>query len=152
MATKEQLGIGDIVMSVLGLAKFQAQHGGGKDDWVPCDGKEHPNSEYSRVTGTGRVPDLVGRYPRGYKQGLTPDPGEHQEGAVLNHRHDLEGDGGGHNNSGTWGVMNDAQGGGDNQVARFGYAGSLRTTGVSTGSNDETRPLTTVVNFYIRIN
>jgi|ERR1043166_380405 hypothetical protein len=135
------LGIGDIVMSTLDLRTFQAQHGGGTSTWVVCNGDSYPGSAWERVSGGQKVPDLTNRYPRGYAAGL-PAPGGHMADALSNHHHELSG----------WAVMNDARGGGDNQVLRTGYGGATPTSGVIGIDNSETRPKTTVVVFYIRIN
>jgi hypothetical protein len=135
------LGIGDIVMSTLDLRTFQAQHGGGTSTWVVCNGDSYPGSAWERVSGGPRVPDLTNRYPRGYAPGL-PAPGGQMADALSNHHHELSG----------WAVMNDAQGGGDNHVLRTGYGGATPTSGVIGVDNSETRPKTTVVVFYIRIN
>jgi hypothetical protein len=135
------LGIGDIVMSTLDLPTFQAQHGGGTTNWVPCDGARYPGSSWATLTGNPAVPDLTGRYPRGYAAGL-PGPGGKLEDAVGNHRHEMTG----------WAPMSDAKGEGDNHVLRTGFGGVTPTSGVVGQDATETRPKTTVVMFYIRIN
>ncbi len=79
----------------------------------------------------------------------------------FNHTHQFDpGQGGG------WAEMGDAQGGGDNHVLRTGYGGSKGTGGPREGdTTDETvaslpagiagsevRPISTILNFFIRIN
>ena len=147
---RDRLGVGDIVMSPLNLQQFRAQHGGGTA-WVLCDGGRFPNSRYAQIVGRPDVPDLRGRYPRGFASGL-PDPGGTMEDATRNHRHQF-GDAAGLG-ADRWNIMRDAEGGGDNFVARIGVgSGGISTTGMVDGQPDnETRPKTTIVNFYIRIN
>ena len=135
------LGIGDIVMSILDLPTFQAQHGGGSTKWVVANGDKYPDSAWAILTGNNAVPDLTNRYPRGYAAGL-PGPGGHMEDAILQHSHQMSG----------WAVMNDARGSGDNHVLRTGYPGNTPTSEVLGAATGETRPKTTVVIFYIRIN
>jgi hypothetical protein len=74
------------------------------------------------------------------------------EDATRNHRHQL-GDAAGLG-ADRWNIMRDAEGGGDNFVARIGVSsGGISTTGMIDGQpGDETRPKTTILNFYIRIN
>jgi len=139
--TVSALGIGDIVMSTLDLPTFQAQHGGGTANWVTCNGDSYPGSAWERLNGNPKVPDLTNRYPRGYAPGL-PAPGGHMPDAIANHHHELSG----------WAVMSDARGGGDNHVLRTGYGGATPTSNVVGADGSETRPKTTVVVFYIRIN
>jgi hypothetical protein len=50
--------------------------------------------------------------------------------------------------------MGDAKGAGDNQVLRTGFGGDTVTSGIREGNVNggrETRPKSTVINFYIRI-
>jgi|SRR5947209_20406552 len=151
--TAQNLGIGDIIMSVLDEETFESQHGGApgtgiQPTWVLCDGRDVHDSAYARLSGKRFVPDFVGRYPRGEdvdaKTGVhTPAVGGQMPDAFGSHNHILvDGVNG-------WGVMGDAQGGGDNQVLRTGYGGTIHT---SYSGDQETRPKTTVVNFFIRIN
>lgn len=143
------LGVGDIVASALPLDRFREAHGAGSEKWVLCDGNAHPGSRYSQLAGTPNVPDLQGRYPRGWRPGFTLRG--QQESAVADHHHLLLGKDDGSMNT-AWDVMGDAQGGGDNAVARWGQGGGgVKTAGVAGRDNSETRPPTTIVMFYIRI-
>jgi hypothetical protein len=149
---RASLPVGAIVISTLSPSEFQARFGNAEVRWVVCDGNNHPNTEWARVTGNtnGTVPNLSGRYPRGFASGL-PNPGGTMEDATRNHRHQL-GNAGGLSAS-QWNIMGDGQGGGDNAVARIGVSsGGIFTTGMVDGQpSDETRPRTTIVNFYIRV-
>ena len=153
--------IGDIVMSTLNEQHFQNQHGGpyeiGKQPaWVLCDGRNVSGSEYEHVSGSSYVPDLVGRYPRGADVGgktsvVTPAAGQQMEDALASHVHSYhaykaEAD------SGTGFVGSDfkSNSGGQNDL-------NWATDYASSGPQnchvaDETRPKTTIVNFFIRIN
>jgi hypothetical protein len=146
-----QIPVGTIVMSTLSAAQFQSQFAGTSARWVICDGKGYPKTPWARLveSSDGNVPDLTGRYPRGYKEGL-PAAGSHQADAIAEHKHYLDG---GVSDIKDWGIMNDAEGGGNNQVIRWANnPGPFATTGVvGAAVESETRPKTTVVNFFIRI-
>ena len=141
---EQLLAPGDVLASTLSLEQFQAQHGG-SNKWVLCNGITYPQSAFANATGdaTGKVPDLRGRYPRGFMAGQTPAVGQTQEDALQNHSHVLGG----------WSEMGDARGGGDNHVLRTGFGGNTGTSGpVGANVANETRPKTTVVNFFCRAN
>ena len=180
-----EIGIGDILTSALGLDAFRRTHGdgGNPSSFVLCDGSAVDQSEYHRQTGNATVPNLMGRYVRGgdidaggRDLGVIPLPsGSKTPGTLLaqdtiahaahhhhfSHSHQFDpGQGGG------WGVMNDARGGGDNQVLRTGFGGAKFTGGPAQGdmTDDavaplpsgiggiEVRPVSTILNFFIRIN
>lgn len=142
--SKDRLGIGDILLSPLDQTRFQGQHGGKTNEWVLCDGGKYPGSAYAKLMGRDDVPDFRSRYPRGADS--TQQVLKLLDASIPNHTHQLSG----------WGVMPDCRGGGDNQVLRTGYGGDTITSGVREGAlltpENENRPKTTVINFYIRIN
>ena len=123
---------GDVVISKNNLDTFQAAH---KDD----DG-----SVWKLCNGVGGTLNMTGRYPRGAGAN-TPPPGDPQEQSIQNHSHELPG----------WAEMPDARGGGDNHVLRTGFQGAApHTSGVletPVVAGGETRPATTVVNFFCRV-
>jgi hypothetical protein len=144
--------VGDIVASSLTLEQFRIERGD-KDgsQWVQCDGREYPDSAYAKYAKeakrTPAVPDLRGRYPRGLTDGFSLL--ETLEDQLQDHVHYLDpGD--------KWGIQPDGGDGNTNSVARTGYAGTIKTTGVQKDKDarfgKETRPKTTIVNFFVRIN
>lgn len=169
--TSGEAPIGSIVMSMLDEKSFR-QTQGPTTRWVLCNGANYPNTKWAQVrhqmdpsNSSGQVPDFTDRYPRGWdkqrKHGdfanqasspLTPwDLGQSAlADAFRDHKHRLDG-----GDPNRWGIMKDACGGCNqpqgNEVARWGYAGQLWTTGSDAGGGEETRPKTTIVNFYIRI-
>lgn len=149
---RSSLPVGTIVISTLSPSEFQARFGNAEVRWVICDGNNHPNTEWASVTGNtnGTVPNLSGRYPRGFASGL-PSPGGTMEDATRDHQHRMGNAAG--LSADQWNIMRDAQGGGNNFVARIGVAGGgIDTTGMLNGQpGNETRPRTTIVNFYIRV-
>lgn len=156
-------GIGDIVASALTLEQFRKVRGDNdlaKPQWVQCNGADkeanyaYSTSQYAKDSRRNNVPDLVGRYPRGYDGKPELPLLKTLEDAIVDHHHFLDG---GKTTYG-WEVMGDAQGGGNNQVARwrntvnrFGTSGVIAVGGVRVDAS-ETRPKTTIVNFFIRIN
>ena len=159
------LAIGDIIMSTLGEADFVNEHGGpypvgSQTSWVPCDGRNVSGSAYANKTGLLCVPDLVGRYPRGAdirgKTGvITAGTGQTMEDTLLSHVHSYhafkaEADGG----TGFVGSDFNSNSGGQNDgnwAKDYISSGPEQLSGRASLA-DETRPKTTIVNFFIRIN
>lgn len=151
-------GVGDIVASALTLEQFRKVRGDNdpnKPQWVQCDGSTksangyaYADSQYAKDSGRSNVPNLLGRYPRGFDGKPERPLLALLEDAIANHSHNLRG------GRGTgWGRMGDAQGGGNNEVPRWTDSGSeFATSGVVGVDSSETRPKTTIVNFFIRIN
>jgi hypothetical protein len=132
----------DIVMSRDDLPSFQIKH---KDDgttWKLCDG------------GPGTV-DLTGRYPRGAGPNLPP-LGGHLEDAVGPHEHPIIVPGSPSMANWSWSAYQPIVRGGDRTVIGAPDNGgvgspSIRAGNPDKGSADETRPKTTIINFFCRV-
>lgn len=153
-------GIGDIVASALTLEQFRKVRGDNdpaKPQWVLCNGADkeanyaYSASQYTKDSGRNNVPDLVGRYPRGLADGLNLLQTLDDE--LENHTHVVRRYKGVRIHI----LPNVEAPGGDNEVL-WSYedpgepkivAAEILEAGVSGG---ETRPKTTIVNFFIRIN
>ncbi|CAJ3490491.1 putative lipoprotein [Burkholderia pseudomallei] len=136
--------VGDIVMSFFDETTFNSQHPG--QTWRLCAGGTAPNTTWATLTHDAPLPDCQGRYPREYKSGLTPDLGQTQEDALQRHTHALPA---------PWAIQGDGQGGGNNHVARDAYGDHptiITDAGEGANFDNETRPKTIVVNFFIRVN
>lgn len=135
----QQSTIGDVVMSVLNEAQFQAERGTG---WVLMDGRSVIGSEYETVTGNSNIPDARGRYLRmqDHGAGVNPagniTPGNTQADENASHQH----------------IVSGFQfGGGPNTGLIWGNGGSGATFVTSASGGAETRPRTIIVNVFIRI-
>ncbi|AGK46233.1 hypothetical protein BTI_464 [Burkholderia thailandensis MSMB121] len=131
-------------MSFFDETTFNRQHPG--QTWRLCAGGTAPGTTWASLTNGAPLPDCQGRYPREFKSGLTPPLGQTQEDALQRHTHGLPV---------PWAVMGDAQGGGNNPVARdvYGTSESIFTdSGNNANFDSETRPKTIVVNFFVRVN
>jgi hypothetical protein len=132
--------VGDIVQSMLTEAQFQSLRG---MDWVLMDGRSVVGSAYETITGETNIPDARGTYLRTKDNGRGLDPngdpalGSYQDDELASHQHTTP--------VGAFsGQVNDNPGGDESDFEN----GSV--TGL-TGGN-ETRPKTTIVNTFIKIN
>jgi microcystin-dependent protein len=140
----QSAGVGDVEMSFLTEAQFQAIRGTG---WVLCDGRSVEGSQYEAVTGASAIPDMRGRYPRMKDHGAGRETrgelatGTSYDDEFKSHQH---------------GILAASFGGGplQNRLLRGNGAAfennSIYDTVASGGA--ETNPKTTVLNFFVRIN
>jgi hypothetical protein len=134
--------VGDLVMSFLPEAAFNAEHAG--QTWRLCAGGAAPGTRWAALTNNAPLPDCRGRYPRQFMDGLTPPVGQTQEDALQQHTHGL----GGYDYGITYGASNQGQ---NLAAPPDGFHG--QTNGVTGARVDsETRPKTIVVNFFVRVN
>jgi hypothetical protein len=163
IAAVDSLSVGDVIMSPVDLPKFRANHGdkGPNFRWTVCDGSDAQNTGWTKATGLATVPDLRARYPRGFNSGkdgpqpfpahVTPSYGKTEDDAFQHHAH------------GFFPKLN--QHGGDDQptILALERDGSGNHETVMMGDavqaqghdaprlDEETRPKTTIVNFFCRI-
>lgn len=135
--------VGDVVLSALDEATFQAQR---NTTWVLCDGRNVGGSTYQTLTSQTNIPDFRATFPRGKDQGRGLDPhgdlaiGAFQNDQFLAHTHQE------HYRIPTVGPGGSA-GGGDTNRGLQDIFENVTTTGGS-----ETNPKATVINFFIKIN
>lgn len=148
-AAADNSSVGDVVMSVLGLAEFRRNRGdnGPNYKWYPSNGDPMPVD----VGGLKNSPNFQGRYPRGASVEQIPDLATGENGAVgttvaqaiQNHKHTT-----------TWGMSGfDDDGDPGRKAAVFQGANmgnGTETTSLS-GGGAETRPNSVVMYFYIRV-
>lgn len=144
------LGVGDIVMSMLPLKQFRLEHGDTDDknpSWVECDGTDVANTHLGKMLaahGSPTTNDFSARYPRAYDGNAA--------GTLLSASAPLQ------DHSHTVGVNYWGGGLTGNANVRF-YSfpadGNLSTTITSSGASGansvENRPNSFVVHFYVRI-
>jgi hypothetical protein len=143
--------VGDIQQSILTESQFQSLRG---EDWVLMDGRNVEGSRYHTFTGEEDIPDARGTYLRSKDNGRGLDPngdpnlGTYQEDQFQGHRHEIRertGFGSGPNSVGT---VASSTGGFANTLTRA--ATTLNDGAPRTGP--ETRPKSTIVNTFIKIN
>ena len=140
--------LGAVIMAAVDEPTFQSQLGSpSPPTWVLADGRNVAGSAYQELTGNTTIPDLRATYPRGTDngnssagaRGLDPNgnqaPGTYFADTFAAHNH-------------TYQAPNGGSGGG----SASGTTGQAPTTNTSTVGGNETRPKTTYVNFFIRIN
>jgi hypothetical protein len=136
---------GDIIISRDDLTTFQSKHNDDGTIWKLCDGKP------------GTI-DLTSRYPRGSGAGL-PALGGQLDDAVGPHEHPITVPNAPANWS--WQSYSPIVGGGDRTVLGAPNGGGIGQASIRTGNPDnpspsanipnETRPKTTIVNFFCRV-
>jgi hypothetical protein len=151
-------GVGDIVASALPTNQFRKSHDDTKAPfkWFLCDGSPAPDeSAYKLLINEAnnnlaeakkiplKLPNLIGRYPRGLDDNFALL--QLLDDQLENHIHRIEG---------KYRDITDLKAdGGNNSGVIYGEGKDFKTVGVSDArSGDETRPKTTVVNFFIRVN
>jgi len=161
--------IGDVKISMLTLAQFQAKRNA---TWVLQDGQDVTGSGYHALTGKSSVPDQRGRFPRMQDNGAGVDPdatllGNNQADATRVFAHDhfiantntADAD----NNDpllgevdGTYltreGIDSSTNPSRDYELMGSETVPTVGKTAPSTASGDETRPVATALNFFIKIN
>ena len=142
--------VGSIIPTALTEVQFQDQIGSEFGNWVLADGRDVTSSAFETITGNSDIPDLRGRYPRGKDNGasLTPE-GDVDLGTELGHMLQA------HTHTHTY-YREDPpynstrhrwqKGPGDNTLTT-----ETNNTGNTGTFGAETRPVSTVVNFMIRI-
>lgn len=151
-------GVGDIVASALPTDQFRKSHDDTKPPfkWFLCNGDPAPeNSKYKALLTEANnslaeakkipltLPNLIGRYPRGLDDNFSLL--QRLDDQLQTHIHRIEGQ---------WRDIPDLKAdGGNNNGVVFGTGKDFKTVGVTEArTGDETRPKTTVVNFFIRVN
>lgn len=143
--------VGDMVMSVLSEAQFQAER---DTTWVLCDGRGVAGSDYEALTGSSFIPDARGRFPRGKDHGTGRDAnGDLPTGSAYDDK--LQD----HYHTGNFGPY--YYGNWPSSPPGFAAAGdwpghttgSWNTSGVTSAPvSSETFPKTVIVNMFIKIN
>ncbi len=137
--------VGTILMTMLDEATFQSEVGAATGNWELCDGGTAVGTEYETLTGFSSKPDLRDRYPRGKGNGagLNPDGdlalGAHQADIFKSHYHDH--------------VYFREDPPFNSSHHRYQKGAGDATLNVPTDytGGAETRPLTTIVNFMVRL-
>lgn len=139
------LPVGTILITELDEATFQSEIGSVTGNWVLCDGRSVVGSEFEDLTGRSSIADLRGRYPRMKDHGAGVDPngdnpiGTHYSHELVSHIH-----------SHTY-FREDPPFNATHHRWQKGNGDATLTTNTNATGGNETRPVTTVVNFMIRI-
>lgn len=154
------LCMGCIQASPLSEEQFQALNGKG---WVLCDGRSVEGSKYARATKVTKAPDLRGVFLRGVNSKRFSDVeevslGEYRADAVGSHKHPIEDPGHEHP------MMIGGDGPPDVSLQWSWNNGGIQVrpdklirsakTGITVGANgnDETRPKSVTVNYFLKVN
>ncbi len=170
---KESLPVGSIIASVLSPSDFSHHYG---NDWIIADGEEvDTGTDYYKITGRKRIPDLRGRFLRGMDEDASVDPQSGREvGSLQDDSTRLPtspfsiASSGSHSHTGTVGAVRTTKHAhldGGSQIYPLDAEHRLRTparpliieesgnhTHSVSGGDGETRPKNVAVYFYIRIN
>jgi len=164
-AVSESIGsgtIGDIKMSMLTEAQFQAFNGTG---WVLADGSSCSSTAYGLLTGASNLPDFRGEFVRGLDNGRGVDSGR-TLGSAQADATDVNGmsipTGGGHTHDIYSKVITGSET--DQYVAtanphnitvstyrKIGYAASSTHSHTLSSSDSETRPRNVSANIFIKV-
>lgn len=160
--------VGDIKNSILTEAQFQSIHGA---LWVLMDGRDVTNSTYHLVTSNTNIPDARGQYIRGKNNGRSDGKenpaGELSEGTQQGEDTKLNGisiatvgadahahaagvgycGGFGSFGSGTTGNLQGCHNGTRDATTANGAHGHT----ITLNGDNETRPNTVIVNYFIKI-
>jgi hypothetical protein len=141
-ATIANLPVGTVIASYLTPLQIQENYG---DEWVLANGDDvSTKSQFFKITGKTRLPDLRGVFLRGmnFEGGKDPDTrdvGDYQEDAFKKHDHDL-----------VFHRQSFQGSGGKGKPAMDEPDGEI--SGKPDQGASETRPKNVAVYFYIKIN
>ena len=170
---KESLPIGSVMASVLSPRDFSLRYG---NDWIIADGREvDTGTDYYKITGKRKIPDLRGRFLRGMNEKASVDPQSGRDVGSLQDDStklpnspfsiDLSGS---HSHTGTVGAVRTTKHAhldGGSQIYPLAAEHWLKTPAKPltieesenhahsvSGGDEETRPKNVAVYFYIKIN
>jgi hypothetical protein len=146
--------VGDIVQSMLTEAQFQTLRG---VNWVLMDGRSVTGSTYETITGEANIPDVRGTYLRSKDNGRGLDPdgdpnlGAYQEDQFQGHRHSQRVPS--HDELGiAGGTRRGIYNSGETNAQDFIREPKTDTVNGTPRTGPETRPKSTIVNTFIKIN